>query len=119
MEENEHQEPQQQEHKEPKQKVDLEKLYNKYYKLIRGLVDLNEGKGIELDLKYFNHYLFHRPHYHNKTLSDFTQQTIGQNVTHSSPYFMGNEMSYLPFYNIIARKNAKLNHQKFFLLITK
>ena len=32
-----------------------------------------------------------------KKLSEFTQQTIAENVTHSSSYLMGNEKSFIPF----------------------
>ena len=44
---------------------------NKYYKKIKALVDLIPGKGFELNLKYFNHYLFHRPKYYNEKLSEY------------------------------------------------
>jgi carbamoyltransferase len=43
---------------------------SKYYKLIRSLVYLESG-GFSLNLKYFNHYLFHRPRFYNQTMTDY------------------------------------------------
>jgi len=42
-----------------------------YYKLIRDLVSINKENGFNLNLKYFNHYMFHRPHYYNDFLIDY------------------------------------------------
>ena len=42
----------------------------KYYKRIRDLVILKPNGGFDLDLKFFNHYQFHRPNYYNSSMSD-------------------------------------------------
>ena len=44
---------------------------NIYYKKIKNLVKLIPNAGFELDLKFFNHYMFHRPHYYNKKLLSY------------------------------------------------
>ena len=51
---------------------------NIYYKKIRNLVSLIPDTGFELDLKFFNHYMFHRPHYFNKKLLSYLE--IKQNT---------------------------------------
>ncbi len=51
---------------------------NIYYKKIRNLVSLIPNAGFELDLKFFNHYMFHRPHYFNKKLLSYLK--IKQNT---------------------------------------
>ena len=51
---------------------------NIYYKKIRNLVSLIPNTGFELDLKFFNHYMFHRPHYFNKKLLSYLE--IKQNT---------------------------------------
>ena len=49
-----------------------------YYKKIKNLVKLIPNAGFELDLKFFNHYMFHRPHYYNKKLLSYLK--IKQNT---------------------------------------
>ncbi len=44
------------------------KSNNIFYKKIRNLVDLYKNGKFELNLKYFNHYMFHRPYFFNKKL---------------------------------------------------
>ena len=50
---------------------------SKYYKLIRDLVTLTD-KGFELNLNYFNHYMFHRPNYFNDRLIDYLKTQPNQ-----------------------------------------
>tara|TARA_B100001059_G_C17800527_1_gene565893 strand:+ start:90 stop:1793 length:1704 start_codon:yes stop_codon:yes gene_type:complete len=50
---------------------------SKYYKLIRDLVILTD-KGFELNLNYFNHYMFHRPNYFNDRLIDYLKTQPNQ-----------------------------------------
>lgn len=51
---------------------------SKYYKLIRELVNLTD-KGFELNLNYFNHYMFHRPNYFNDRLENYLKTKPNQN----------------------------------------
>ncbi len=44
---------------------------NKFYESIKKLVKLKPNGQFELDLKYFNHYMFHRPNYFNQKLLNF------------------------------------------------
>ena len=49
-----------------------------YYKLIRDLINLSEN-GFNLNLKYFNHYMFHRPNYYSDFLIDYLKIKPNQN----------------------------------------
>ncbi len=42
-----------------------------FHAKVRGLVRLCDGGGFELDLSYFNHYQFHRPHYFSPKLAGY------------------------------------------------
>tara|TARA_A100000164_G_C21935555_1_gene787920 strand:- start:71 stop:1771 length:1701 start_codon:yes stop_codon:yes gene_type:complete len=44
---------------------------NKFYESLKKLVKLKPNGQFELDLKYFNHYMFHRPNYFNQKLLNF------------------------------------------------
>ena len=43
----------------------------RYYKKIKNLINFLPNSGFEIKLKYFNHYLFHRPDYFNKLLLNY------------------------------------------------
>ncbi len=43
---------------------------SRYYDKLRGLVHLNEGPGFELDLSYFNHYMFPRSQMYSPKMVD-------------------------------------------------
>ena len=45
---------------------------SKYLKLVRNLVELTKN-GFNLNLNYFNHYMFHRPNYYSNLLEDLLQ----------------------------------------------
>jgi carbamoyltransferase len=45
----------------------------RFYKILRSLVNLTDGNGFELDLRYFNFYQFHRPNRYTKKM----EQLIG------------------------------------------
>ena len=49
-----------------------------YYNQIRNLVNLTEN-GFNLDLKYFNQYMFHRPNYYTNFLIDYLKIKPNQN----------------------------------------
>ena len=38
------------------------------YKKVKNLISYNDKKNFYLDLKYFNHYMFHRPNYYSNDL---------------------------------------------------
>ena len=59
-----------------------------YYKLIKNLVSLNNSGGFNLNLKYFNHYMFHRPHYYNDMLIDYLKtEPNGERENLKQKYF--------------------------------
>ena len=87
-----------------------------YYNLIRKLVSYKKD-GFNLDLKYFNHYMFHRPHYYSSYLAEYLKirpNLRGKNLNKS--YFniayaaqRVFEEVYLHLINSLYKKNSSEN----------
>ncbi len=89
---------------------------SKYYRLIRNLVNL-EKDSFSLNLKYFNHYLFHRPKYYNRAMCDYLGLEANKNPSKLSKDFFDIayasqkvfEEIYLYLVNCLAKKNSTSN----------
>ena len=63
------------------------KQKNIFYKKIKNLVDLKSNGKFELNLKYFNHYMFHRPHYYNSKLLNYLKISKNNKPELSKKYY--------------------------------
>lgn len=73
---------------------------NTYYKKIKKLVTLIPNNGFEIDLKFFNHYMFHRPNYYNKKLLSYLNIKKNTSEILNSKYFNLAAASQLVFEDI-------------------
>jgi carbamoyltransferase len=60
---------------------------NIFYEKIRKLVELKNNGKFELNLKYFNHYMFHRPNYYNKKLLDYLNISLNKKPELTQEYY--------------------------------
>jgi carbamoyltransferase len=58
-----------------------------YYNKIKNLIDLKKDGTFELDLNYFNHYLFHRPNFYNEKLLKYLNIQVNKSETLTSKYY--------------------------------
>ncbi len=73
---------------------------NTYYKKIKKLVTLIPNNGFEIDLKFFNHYMFHRPNYYNKKLLSYLNIKKNTSEILNTKYFNLAAASQLVFEDI-------------------
>tara|TARA_Y100000591_G_C21786801_1_gene674265 strand:- start:26 stop:1426 length:1401 start_codon:yes stop_codon:yes gene_type:complete len=73
---------------------------NVYYNKIKNLVNLIPNDGFELNLKFFNHYMFHRPHYYNKKLLSYLNIKKNTSEILNTKYFNLAAASQLVFEDI-------------------
>ena len=59
----------------------------KFYKKIKKLIILQKDGKFELNLKYFNHYMFHRPKFYNQNLLDYLNINVNNSNNVSKIYF--------------------------------
>lgn len=89
---------------------------NVYYNKIKNLVNLIPNGGFELNLKFFNHYMFHRPNYYNEKLLSYLKIKQNTNEVLNKRYFnlayasqLMFEEIYFHLINSLFKKNKNKN----------
>jgi len=89
---------------------------SRFVNLILNLIKFKKDGGFDLELKYFNHYLFHRPKYFSNLLSNYlkikpnTRKKLSKeyfNLAYASQYVF--EKIYLHLINGLYKKNKNNN----------
>ena len=73
---------------------------NFYYDKIKNLVTLVPNSGFELNLKFFNHYMFHRPNYYNQKLLSYLKLEKNKDEVLNKKYYNLAAASQLVFEDI-------------------
>lgn len=60
---------------------------NHFYKKISKLIMLKKDGTFDLNLNYFNHYLFHRPHYYNDNLLKYLNIKVNKKINLNQQYY--------------------------------
>ena len=79
-----------------------------FYKKIKKLINFDKKKNFYLDLKYFNHYMFHRPKYFNEELEKYLSLKKNKNGKNLNKDYFN-----------IAHASQKVFEETYFSLIEK